>query len=105
MGKDADLYLISGRQIKDLAKGRLKPEDLAIPENLALVRWSGAAVARRIPRQFKWPKGDDMEALVKGVIESMDSEEYSSAIIENTIVELVEGVKGRELRTRRTKKV
>ena len=86
--RSKELYLVTGQELKQLAAGEIKVGDVATVENIALLRWSGAGVIRRIPEDER--ESVDVPRVISQVVEAMFDEEYSTRIIGDTITELVD---------------
>ena len=52
VGWSTKMYLVKYQELVDLAEGKLKVEDIAKPEHIALVTWSGSDVKTEMDYEF-----------------------------------------------------
>lgn len=66
-------YIIHHDELEKLAKGEIKPEDIAKPENIAILTWSGADIINWIENNDKIKKKPVIdEGIVNDIADRLD---------------------------------
>lgn len=75
----SNYFIISGENLKKLAAGDMKLEEVAKPENIALFTWSGADIIKMLKegsdfmfaRNVPLPEEVDVESLIDNVADAL----------------------------------